>query len=89
MLKAYNENTRTKSDVVPGVFIVNFEHILYLFLVFPLLILNKLMSTTSLSYMIIRKDTLCKVTLAICETRKMCAYATSVTIASIITFVFH
>ena len=41
MFKVYNKNTGTTSIRRSGVFIVNFEHISHLFLVFLLLILNK------------------------------------------------
>ena len=41
MFKVNNKNTRT--FLLPGVFIVNFEHISYLFLVPLLLTLNKQM----------------------------------------------
>ena len=41
MFKGNNKNTRTVSLIRSDVFMVNFEHILYLFLVFLLLIFNK------------------------------------------------
>ena len=41
MFKVNNENTRTTTGRCSGVFIVNFEHISYLFLVFLLVTLNE------------------------------------------------
>ena len=40
LLKVNIRNTRARSEICSGVFIVNFEHILHLVLVFLLLTLN-------------------------------------------------
>ena len=40
MLKVNNRNTRTRCEICSGIFIVNFEHISHLVLVFLLLTLN-------------------------------------------------
>ena len=45
LLKVNNRNTRTRCEICSGVFIVNFEHISHLVLVFLLLALNMQMPT--------------------------------------------
>ena len=49
MFKVNNKNTRTTSST-SGAFIVNFEHILHVFLVILLLTLNKKMLASYLPY---------------------------------------
>ena len=45
LLKVNNRNTRKRCEICSGVFIVNFEHILHLVLVFLLLTLNMQLPT--------------------------------------------